>query len=203
MKLTKQFLKQLVMETMEKEGALVSVKPGVKTKTGQAKPSFKEKDKNPVVKSSEPFVEKAKEDALDKMDKEHDKEVKTFVSGGEKAPKKEQTKPQVSKKAPKSEEIKKRIAKAEFELKESYTKKELTKLIYEEAKKLVSGLNEELRKGVFNDFNKWKESFPQGSTFKNVNRYSVAFDKSNKELGKWNSHSMTGMHADDFQYNSL
>jgi hypothetical protein len=136
MKLTNEYLKQLVMETIEQESALVSVKAGSKTKTGQAKPSFKQKENNPKVSVSEPFVEKAKEDAVDKLDKEHDKKTKTFVSGGTKAPKKDQPKPEVKEKAPKPADVK-RIAKAEFELKESYTKKELAKLIYEEAKKLI------------------------------------------------------------------
>lgn len=202
MKLTNEYLKQLVMEALEQESALVSVKAGSKTKTGQAKPAFKEKDNNPKVYVSEPFVEKVKEDAVEKLDKEHDKKTKTFVSGGTKAPKKDQPKPEVKEKAPEPEKVK-RIAKAEFELKESYTKKDLAKLIYEEAKKIVSNVNEDLRKGVYNDFNKWKESFPEDSTFKTLNNYMVAFDKSNKELGKWNPSSKMGMHIDDFQYKSL
>lgn len=142
MKLTNEYLKQLVMEALEEEGALVSVKAGAKSKTGQAKPSFKEKDNNPAVKLSEPFTEKVKEDAVEKLDKEHDKKTKTFVTGGTKAPKKDQPTPQIKEKAPKPTEDK-RIAKAEFELKESYSKKDLAKLIYEEAKKIVSNLNEE------------------------------------------------------------
>jgi len=137
MKLTNEYLKQLVMETLEQEGTLVSVKAGTKTKTGQAKPSFKEKENNPKISVSEPFVEKTKEDAVEKLDKEHDKKTKTFVSGGTKAPKKDQPTPQIKEKAPKQTEDK-RIAKAEFELKESYSKKDLAKFIYEEAKKMLS-----------------------------------------------------------------
>lgn len=136
MKLTGEYLKQLVIEALEKDSALVSVKAGSKTKTGQAKTAFKEKTNNPKVSVSEPFVEKVKEDAVEKLDKVHDKKTKTFVTGGKKAPKKEQAKPQIKEKAPKIEDVK-RIAKAEFELKESYTKKELAKLIYEEAKKMI------------------------------------------------------------------
>jgi len=137
MKLTNEYLKQLVMETLEKEGTLVSVKAGAKTKTGQAKPSFKEKENNPKISVSEPFVEKTKDDAVEKLDKEHDKKTKTFVSGGTKTPKKDQPTPQIKEKAPKPEEDK-RIAKAEFELKESYSKKDLAKFIYEEAKKMLN-----------------------------------------------------------------
>ncbi len=136
MKLTNEYLKQLVLETLEQESTLVSVKPGSKTKTGQAKPSFKEKENNPKVSVSEPFVEKVKEGAVDKLDKEHDKKTKTFVTGGTKAPKKDQPKPEIKEKAPKQAEVK-RIAKSEFELKESYTKKELAKFVYEEAKRLI------------------------------------------------------------------
>lgn len=136
MKLTNEYLKQLVIETLEKESALISVKPGSKTKTGQAKPSFKEKENNPKISVSEPFVEKVKEGAVDKLDKENDKKTKTFVTGGTKAPKKDQTKLEVKEKAPKPVDVK-RIAKSEFELKESYTKKELARFVYEEAKRLT------------------------------------------------------------------
>ena len=102
--------------------------------TGQQKANFKEKKNNPSVDVSEPFVEKAKEDAGKKLDKENGVVPKTFVSG--KASSKAQTKPEVSKKAPKSD-TDKRIAKAEFELKESYTKSDLIKLIKEQARKML------------------------------------------------------------------
>ncbi len=66
-----------------------------------------------------------------------------------------------------------------------------------------SQLNEEPREGVYNDFGKWKSSFPEGTEFKQQNNYMVAFDKDNKELGKWNPSSLKGMHADDFRYKNL
>jgi hypothetical protein len=69
---------------------------------------------------------------------------------------------------------------------------------------LLAGIiNEDLRKGVYNDFNKWKESFPEGTEFKQENGYMMAKDPQDKELGKWNPSSMIGMYADDFQYKSL
>ena len=134
MKLTNQFLKELVLETIKEEGALVSVKAGKADKTGQQKANFKEKKNNPSVDVSEPFVEKAKEDAGKKLDKENGVVPKTFVSG--KASPKAQTKAEISKKAPKSD-TDKRIAKAEFELKESYKKSDLIKLIKEQARKML------------------------------------------------------------------
>jgi hypothetical protein len=134
MKLTNEFLKELVLETIKEEGALVSVKAGKPDKTGQKNANFKEKKNNPSIDVSEPFVEKAKEDAGKKLDKENGVVPKTFVSG--KASPKAQTKPEVSKKAPKSD-TDKRIAKAEFELKESYTKSDLIKLIKEQARKML------------------------------------------------------------------
>ena len=66
-----------------------------------------------------------------------------------------------------------------------------------------SQLNEEPREGIYNDFNKWKASFPEDTEFKQENNYMMAFDKSNKELGKWNPVSQMGSHADDFQYKNL
>jgi hypothetical protein len=65
-----------------------------------------------------------------------------------------------------------------------------------------SQLNEESREGVYNDFSKWKASFPEGTEFKQENNYVVA-TKEGKELGKWNPISIKGMHADDFQYKNL
>lgn len=64
-------------------------------------------------------------------------------------------------------------------------------------------LEEELRAGVYNDFTKWKESFPEGTKFEQVDNYIIAKDTASKELGKWNPMSKTGMHVDDFQYKSL
>jgi hypothetical protein len=79
-------------------------------------------------------------------------------------------------------------------------KKEMAKETMSKKSKKVS---EELRQGVYGDFNKWKESFPGGTEFKSQNGYMVAFDKDDEELGKWNPTSMKGMHADDFQYKNL
>lgn len=64
-------------------------------------------------------------------------------------------------------------------------------------------VKEGLRKGVYNNFEEWKKSFPEGTEFKSQNGYMVAKDTEDKELGKWNPNSMMGMHADDFQYKSL
>jgi hypothetical protein len=64
-------------------------------------------------------------------------------------------------------------------------------------------LNEELRQGVYDNFETWKSSFPQGTAFVNQNGYVVAQDSAKKELGKWNPTSIKGMHSDDFQYQSL
>lgn len=66
-----------------------------------------------------------------------------------------------------------------------------------------SQLNEAPREGVYDDFNKWKASFPEGTEFKSENNYMVARDKENKELGKWNPVMIKGMHVDDVQYKSL
>ena len=65
------------------------------------------------------------------------------------------------------------------------------------------GVEEGTREGVYNDFTKWKESFPEGTEFKSENGYMVARDEDGKELGKWNPTSIKGMHADDFQYKNL
>jgi hypothetical protein len=64
-------------------------------------------------------------------------------------------------------------------------------------------VKEGLRDGMYNDFAKWKKSFPEDTEFKQENGYMMAKDKSGKELGKWNPSSMLGSHADDFQYKSL
>ncbi len=64
-------------------------------------------------------------------------------------------------------------------------------------------VEEGLRDGMYNDFTKWKESFPEDTEFKEENGYMMAKDKEGKELGKWNPSSMLGSHADDFHYKSL
>jgi hypothetical protein len=64
-------------------------------------------------------------------------------------------------------------------------------------------MEEGLRDGMYNNFAKWKESFPEDTEFKEEKGYMMAKDKSGKELGKWNPSSMLGSHADDFQYKSL
>lgn len=67
----------------------------------------------------------------------------------------------------------------------------------------AEGVDEALRAGVYDDFTKWKESFPNGTEFENKNGYVYALDKDKEELGKWNPVKMKGMHTDDFQYKSL
>lgn len=67
----------------------------------------------------------------------------------------------------------------------------------------AEGVDEALRAGVYDDFTKWKESFPNGTEFENKNGYVYALDKDKEELGKWNPIKMKGMHTDDFQYKSL
>lgn len=64
------------------------------------------------------------------------------------------------------------------------------------------GVKEDLRKGVYGNFEEWKKSFPEGTKFENKNNYMVAV-KDGKELGKWNPIQKQGMHADDFQYKNL
>lgn len=64
-------------------------------------------------------------------------------------------------------------------------------------------VEEDLRKGVFDNFEEWKKSFPEGTEFKQENNYMMAKDSEGKELGKWNPIQKQGMHADDFQYKSL
>jgi hypothetical protein len=59
------------------------------------------------------------------------------------------------------------------------------------------------REGVYSDFAKWKESFPEGTEFAQENNYMMAKDEDGKELGKWNPIQKQGMHASDFQYKSL
>lgn len=61
----------------------------------------------------------------------------------------------------------------------------------------------ELRAGMFDNFEEWKKSFPQGTQFADENGYMMAKDAKGAELGKWNAASQMGSHADDFQYKSL
>jgi hypothetical protein len=61
----------------------------------------------------------------------------------------------------------------------------------------------ELRAGMFDNFEGWKKSFPQGTQFADENGYMMAKDAKGAELGKWNAASQMGSHADDFQYKSL
>ena len=140
MKLTDALLKEFVLKTLneakQKKGALVSVKPSSKTTEKQAKPAFKTKSnaKAPE-KAGDPFVEPAKEDALDKFDKAPKTDAKVSITGTKAVNKKTgANKGSFSKKAP-TEKKDKPIAKAAFTMKESYSKKDLAKFIYEEAKK--------------------------------------------------------------------
>ena len=61
----------------------------------------------------------------------------------------------------------------------------------------------ELRAGMFDNFEEWKKSFPQGTQFADENGYMMAKDAKGAELGKWNPITQMGSHADDFQYKSL
>jgi len=61
----------------------------------------------------------------------------------------------------------------------------------------------ELRAGMFDNFEEWKKSFPQGTQFADENGYMMAKDAKGAELGKWNAASQMGSHADDFAYKSL
>jgi len=64
-------------------------------------------------------------------------------------------------------------------------------------------VEEGYREGVYDDFNKWKSSFPEGTEFEQKNNYMLAKSSDGEELGKWNPISQQGMHADDFQYKNL
>lgn len=95
------------------------------------------------------------------------------------------------------------VANAKAALEETFTPKIMSMLSAKLNEMEEDYMEEDLRKGVYNDFSKWKESFPEGTEFKSENGYMVAKDDAGKELGKWNAASQKGMHADDFQYNSL
>ena len=95
------------------------------------------------------------------------------------------------------------VANAKAALEETFTPKIMSMLSAKLNEMEEDSMEEDLRKGVYNDFNKWKESFPEGTEFKSENGYMVAKDDAGKELGKWNAASQKGMHADDFQYKSL
>jgi hypothetical protein len=69
--------------------------------------------------------------------------------------------------------------------------------------KQMETLAEAPREGVYDDFAKWKASFPEETEFKQENNYMLAKDAKGKELGKWNPITKSGAHADDFQYDSL
>jgi hypothetical protein len=75
---------------------------------------------------------------------------------------------------------------------------------YTEAVKMPKAkkIKEEARKGVFDNFEEWKKSFPGGTEFQSKNNYMVAM-KDGEQLGKWNPIQKQGMHADDFQYKNL
>lgn len=75
---------------------------------------------------------------------------------------------------------------------------------YTEAVKMPKAkkIKEEARKGVFDNFEEWKKSFPGGTEFESKNNYMVAM-KDGEQLGKWNPIQKQGMHADDFQYKNL
>ena len=139
MKLTDSILKEFVLKTLkeakEGKGALVSVKAGKKPTEKQVKPTFKKKTSAPAVSVGEPFTEKAKENALDKFDKAPKTDAKVSITGTKSIDSKTgANKGTFSKKAPK-EKKDKPIAKAAFTMKESYSKKDLAKFIYEQAKK--------------------------------------------------------------------
>lgn len=66
----------------------------------------------------------------------------------------------------------------------------------------MTAMEEDVRQGVFNNFQKWKASFPEGTEFESKNNYMVALNNG-EELGKWNPISGMGMHSDDPQYKTL
>ena len=142
MKLTDTILKELVLKTLKeakesngKKGALVSVKAGKKPTTVQVKPTFKKKTTAPKVSASDPFDIKAKDNALDKFDKAPKTAAKVSITGTKSINKTTgANKGTFSKTAPK-EKKDKPIAKPAFVVKESYSKKDLAKFIYEQAKK--------------------------------------------------------------------
>jgi len=144
MKLTDDILKKLVIQTLNEakksekgKGALVSVKAAHKPTKEQVKPTFKKKTTAPKNSTSDPFIEKAKEDALDKFDKAPKtaaKVEKIATKGKSVDSKTGAQKGSFKAKATKPEEPK-RIAKPAFVVKESYSKSDLAKFIYEQAKK--------------------------------------------------------------------
>jgi len=62
---------------------------------------------------------------------------------------------------------------------------------------------EELRKGLYDNFDEWKKSFPEGTKFDNESGYVKAKDNDGKELGKWNPFNMIGKHVGDLSYGEV
>ncbi len=195
-----------------KVAAAVSVEAGSGTKKGDSiegmkNANFESKDKNPSTASSTPFEERKEKVDMNAMDKTTDDGAKTYVEAGSDMSKGDSTgqaKANWSEAAKNEKEKAEAIAKA-IQLPETFkNKKELLGFINEHAKKLSSVLiKEELRQGVYNDFNEWKASFAQGTQFPQKNGYVFAMDAANKELGKWNGAMTKGLHSDDFQYQTL
>lgn len=135
MKLTDEILKKLVLETLKENGALVSVKAARKPTKEQVPPTFEKKKGAPAKGASDPFTEKAKENAGDKLDKAPKQAVKTSIVGKKSINKTTGAHTGTFKKtAPAAKKVE-RIAKPAFEMKESYSKTDLAKFIYEQAKK--------------------------------------------------------------------
>ena len=107
------------------------------------------------------------------------------------------------------------LAEEDDEMKEDYGQAEMDSMndeisleeLLAELEGLEEGEKEEMeegyREGVYDDFNKWKSSFPEGTEFEQKNNYMLAKSPDGEELGKWNPISQKGMHADDFQYKNL
>ena len=164
MKLTDEILKEFVLKTLKEakqtkskpianvktssasekgtqgsdsKGAKVLVKPSSKKSAKQAKPNFKEKTTSPKASTGDPFDELAKEGAGKKLDKAPKMDAKVSITGTKSVDKKTGANTgKFSKKAP-AEKKDKPIAKPAFTMKESYSKKDLVKFIYEQAKKSI------------------------------------------------------------------
>ena len=166
MKLTDEILKQFVLKTLKEakeskskpianvkkssvsekgtegsdsKGAKVTVKPSSKTGGKQAKPNFKEKTTPPPASAGDPFTEVAKDNAgakFDKAPKQAAKVEKIGTKGKAVNSKTGSQKGTFKAKATKPEAVK-RIAKPAFTMKESYSKSDLAKFIYEQAKKSI------------------------------------------------------------------
>lgn len=161
MKLTDAILKKIVLQTLKEakekpianvktssvsekgtkgsdsKGAKVSVKASGNAEKKQPTPNFKQKTTQPAAKTGDPFTEVAKDDAGDKFDKapkQAAKVEKIATKGKAVNSKTGSQKGSFKAKATKPDEVK-RIAKPAFTMKESYSKKDLAKFIYEQAKK--------------------------------------------------------------------